>query len=104
MKQLSLSKVALDSVSNELKGLDSKVYPNPVKDKLNLKMNSDANKLYSIEMIDLAGRTVADFGKKIIGGEVDLQFDVSQLYSGNYNLIISDDKGKSRTIKVVIAK
>ncbi len=92
------------SVTNQLVGLTSNIYPNPVKDILNLKMSSDENKLYSIEMIDLAGCTVANFGKKIIGGEAELQFDVSQITSGNYSLIISDDKGKSSIIKVVIAK
>ena len=89
------------SVSSKLVGLTSTVYPNPVKDKLNLKMNSVENRLYSIEMIDLIGRTVANFGKKIIGGEAEWQLDVSQIPTGDYNLIISDDKGKSRIIKVV---
>lgn len=92
------------SVTNELIGLSSTVYPNPVKDMLNLKLKSDVNRLYSIEMIDLTGRRVADFGSKIIGGEADLQFDVSQIISGNYSLIISDDKGNSNSIKVLIAK
>lgn len=94
----------ISSVSDELVGLKSTVYPNPVKDMLNLKMKSDDNRLYSIEMIDLTGRTIADFGNRIIGGEADLQFDVSQISSGNYSLIISDDKGKSNIIKVLIAK
>ncbi len=92
------------SVSNEIVGLTSTVYPNPVKDMMNLKMKSDDNSLYSLELIDLTGRTVADFGKIIIGGEADLQFDVSQIISGNYSLVISDDKGNSNSIKVLIAK
>lgn len=92
------------SVSNELAGLTSTVYPNPVKDMLNLKMKSTDNRLYSIEMIDLTGRTVADYGKRIIGGEADLQFDVSQISTGNYSLVISDEKGKSNSIKVLIVK
>ncbi|MER3328333.1 MAG: T9SS type A sorting domain-containing protein, partial [Candidatus Kapaibacterium sp.] len=92
------------SVSDEIVGLTITIYPNPIKDMLNLKMKSKENKLYTIELIDLTGRNVSNFGKRIIGGETDLQFDVSQINSGNYSLVISDDKGKSNSIKVMIAK
>lgn len=94
----------LYSVANELVGLTTTVYPNPIKNNLNLKLNSDSNRLLSIEMIDLSGRKVADFGRKIIGGEAELHFDVSHITSGNYSLIITDDKGNSTVSKVVIAK
>ncbi len=92
------------SVTNELTGLTTKIYPNPVKDFLNINLKSNDNKLYSLELIDLSGRLVANYGKKIIGGQAVLQFDVSNIISGSYSLVISDDKGNSSAFRVLIEK
>jgi len=92
------------SITNELTGLTTKIYPNPVKDFLNINLKSNDNKLYSLELIDLSGRLVANYGKKIIGGQAVLQFDVSNIISGSYSLVISDDKGNSSAIRVLIEK
>jgi subtilisin family serine protease/photosystem II stability/assembly factor-like uncharacterized protein len=74
-------------------GFDIKIlYPNPVLDKLNLVMNSDRERDMSISIYGLTGK---DYGTRmatsISAGTTTLDFKISDLPSGAYNLIFDID-------------
>lgn len=73
------------------------IYPNPVQDILNVDLEADMDK---IQILDLKGRIVKDFGKQVAGIH---QFDVSNLEAGTY-FVLFNYEGKSYSLKLVCAK
>jgi len=94
----------LNNVRQEIVDLNNSAYPNPTRDILNLRLDSKINKTLSIDIIDITGRKVISYGKKIIIGELELQLNLSSLENGSYSLVITDDEGRSNTLKVIVEK
>jgi len=77
------------------------VYPNPVKDDLNVVFNASENKSYNIRLIDITGRTIKEQTLESVAGENKIQFDVTTLPGGIYFAWIISD-GKKETVKVIV--
>lgn len=92
------------SVDNILTTIKTNIYPNPAKETLNLTIESESNKLYSMEIVDLRGRRVLDLGSIIIGGKLDLNYDIAALENGTYNIVISDSNNRTQILKLIVAK
>ena len=92
------------SVDNILTTIKTNIYPNPAKETLNLTIESESNKLYSMEIVDLRGRRVLDLGSMIIGGKLDLNYDIAALENGTYNIVISDSNNRAQILKLIVAK
>jgi hypothetical protein len=73
------------------------LYPNPSRDKLTVEFNTEG--YFSIQIIDLMGRTIIA-NKSIISGTI---LNLDKLRSGNYFVVISDEKSNLKgTQKLVI--
>ncbi len=82
---------------DEIKSIDFSIYPNPAKDKLTVEFSAEGN--YSIQIIDLMGRTIVA-NKSITSGTI---LSLDKLTSGNYFVVISDEKSNLKgTQKLVI--
>jgi hypothetical protein len=82
---------------DEIKSVYFSIYPNPTKDKLTVEFNSEGN--YSIQIIDLMGRTIVA-NKSITSGTI---LSLDKLTSGNYFVVISDQNSNLKgTQKLVI--
>jgi para-nitrobenzyl esterase len=82
---------------DEIKSVNFSIYPNPAKDKLTVEFNSEGN--YSIQIIDLMGRTIIA-NKSVTSGTI---LNLDKLTSGNYFVVISDEKSNLKgTQKLVI--
>jgi poly(3-hydroxybutyrate) depolymerase len=82
---------------DEIKSVDFSIYPNPTKDKLTVEFNAEGN--YSIQIIDLMGRTIVA-NKSITSGTI---LSLDKLTSGNYFVVISDQNSYIKgTQKLVI--
>jgi len=78
--------IGIDDLSNDLA---INTYPNPVREILNIKIHSTAQRSFHITIIDLAGR---EYFSSSINSE-DQVIDVSFLPSGIYMLKLQDKKG-----------
>jgi hypothetical protein len=82
---------------DEIKSVDFSIYPNPSRDKLTVEFNTEG--YFSIQIIDLMGRTIIA-NKSIISGTI---LNLDKLRSGNYFVVISDEKSNLKgTQKLVI--
>lgn len=73
------------------------VYPNPVKDYLNIEL---AQAIDQVQILDLQGKVVQDLGKLDMGNH---QFDVSDLKSGIY-FVVFKNKSESFSLKLVCTR
>ena len=73
------------------------VYPNPVKDYLNIEL---AQAVDQVQIIDLQGKIVQDLGQLDMGSH---QFDASSLKSGIY-FVVFKNKSESFSLKLVCAR
>lgn len=73
------------------------VYPNPVKDYLNIEL---AQAIDQVQIIDLQGKIVQDLGSLDMGNH---QFDVNGLKSGIY-FVVFKNKSESFSLKLVCAR
>ncbi|WP_027384572.1 M4 family metallopeptidase [Epilithonimonas caeni] len=69
------------------------IYPNPVKDVLNIKSNESGDSTYRI--FNTAGQSVAN------GKSVDNKIDVNKLSTGNYIIELVNKKGEKSTQKFI---
>ena len=83
---------------DEIKSVDFSIYPNPAKDKLTVEFNAEGN--YSIQIIDLMGRTIV--ANKSITSETILSLD--KLTSGNYFVVIYDEKSNLKGTQQLVIK
>ncbi len=81
--------------------LDITVFPNPTSDLIAIQINDLAKEEFTIELIDLSGRVVAD--SKIEHGSTIAYFDTQTIYSGTYIVRIAAG-AFSTTKKVTIVK
>ena len=73
------------------------VYPNTVKDYLNIEL---AQAIEQVQIIDLQGKVVQDLGQLDMGSH---QFDASSLKSGIY-FVVFKNKSESFSLKLVCAR
>lgn len=83
---------------DEIKSVDFSIYPNPTKDKVTVEFNADGN--YSIQIIDLTGRVIIA-NQSIISGTI---LSLDKLTSGNYFVVISDEKSKLKGTQQLVIK
>ena len=83
---------------DEIKSVDFSIYPNPAKDKLTVDFNAEGN--YSIQIIDLMGRTIVA-NKSITSGTI---LSLDKLTSGNYFVVISDEKSNLKGTQQLVIK
>lgn len=82
----------------ELNGLrDYKVYPNPVKDELNIQLISEALGTLNATVIDPTGRIVYNELWQNTGGKTIRKIDMSAFDAGVYTLIINNEQGRTAT-------
>ncbi|MFD2890623.1 T9SS type A sorting domain-containing protein [Flavobacterium chuncheonense] len=86
--------LAAETFSNEL-GSTLAIYPNPVKDVLNVK--TDTENIKSVQIYDVKGRVVKD----VIVNQNSSQLNVADLESGVYMIKIVTDQDSSTTKKFI---
>jgi hypothetical protein len=64
--------------------LFSSIYPNPVKDRLQLVISSPVNTEVQLVITDFAGRVIKQVNSRVVTGENQLQLDAANLPSGTY--------------------
>lgn len=79
----------------------SAVYPNPVKDQLNLSIVSPASEKASITVTDVTGKVVMLLNKTLVSGDNNLNINVSTLSTGSYyiRLVAGDETKTTQFIK-----
>ncbi len=81
----AVTEVILPVSLDEIKNTGIHVYPNPVKDKLQIRMDITERESVLIQLFDVYGRKIRDFYSGTLNpGVHDLRFDVSDLGSGIY--------------------
>lgn len=70
--------------SAQIKAEISRVFPNPVQDKLNIVLNSVGVEKVTISITDLAGKTIALKSLETSIGDNNISFNTSSLASGTY--------------------
>jgi hypothetical protein len=77
------------------------VYPNPVRDQLNIVFNQSEEKNINISLLDITGRMIQNYMITSVTGENRFQIDVSAIPRGIYfTYLLSDDK--KQVMKVVV--
>jgi hypothetical protein len=82
-----LDDTSIDELENQL----LTIYPNPVKDRLHLELQSNKNQDITIEILDAKGAIVYARSLKITLGNNTIDFDLSTLHSGIYQIRIHID-------------
>jgi hypothetical protein len=89
--------VYFTNLCESLSGLDYvNLYPNPATDKLNVDLVLAKAKMIRFRVIDMGGRVITDYGTTenyTEGGQFKHQIDVSDLQSGLYMLVMTDEEG-----------
>lgn len=70
--------------SAQIKADISRVYPNPVQDKLNIVLNIVGNEKVTISITDLVGKTIATKSIDAVNGDNNISFNTTQLAKGTY--------------------
>ena len=76
----------------------STIYPNPVKNTLNVKVASLNNEKVTLQLTDLSGRLLQNKVTQVGNGETIVQLDVSHLSAGTYFVKIISGDGKQNTV------
>lgn len=66
------------------------VYPNPVKETLNLSITQPESGKYRIEVYDMMGRLVMSQREELVGGNTVVQLGVGTLAKGKYNIMVKN--------------
>ncbi|MFN3530706.1 MAG: PA domain-containing protein [Bacteroidia bacterium] len=90
-----ISEPAGVSVENKLRNdLNIRVYPNPVRDELNIRMSADDHiGRVNYEVMDISGRVVLQGQEMVDGFSHQSQISVGQLQQGVYTLVLKTNKG-----------
>ncbi len=90
---LQLAEGTSTSTRNLASEMDIKVFPNPVKESLNIQLNNSEKGQYEINIINLAGQVLASETRTILADESTQLLDLRSLTSGAYFLQIINEKG-----------
>jgi hypothetical protein len=97
--------VYFTNLCESLPGVDFvNLYPNPATDKLNIDLVLQKAKKIRFRVIDLGGREITEFGSPenfTEGGQFKHQLDISNLQSGLYVLVMTDEEGAKLTKRFV---
>ena len=74
-----------------------KVFPNPVREQINISMNTDYDGEYTISIIDILGKVVRTEKIELLGG---ISLNAQGLESGHYSLILQNNEEQA-SIKFV---
>jgi hypothetical protein len=90
---------------NELRNdLSIRVYPNPVRDELNIRINAEnAIGAVNYDVMDVAGRIVMSGTKMVDGLNDQMTLSVGQLQEGLYTIVMKTNKGFN-TSRFVVTK
>jgi hypothetical protein len=90
---------------NEIRNdLNIRVYPNPVRDHLNIRINAEnAIGAVNYDVMDVAGRIVMSGTKMVDGLNDQMTLSVGQLQEGLYTLVMKTNKGFN-TSRFVVTK
>ena len=80
----TVSNIGIDAISLGMFALT--IYPNPTNEFLSIKLNTNKNTIYSIEILDISGRAV------LTQSLVDANIDISLLTSGMYFVKLFNSK------------
>ncbi len=78
------------------------VYPNPVKDRLNINISSATAEKVTMSIIDVLGKVLIQKVVQLTIGELSISEDISQLNKGNYLLKLTDASGKTNDLKKIV--
>lgn len=70
------------------------VYPNPVKDLLNVTIASSNSKSVKVSITDLLGKTVLNTNASLVQGDNNIQIKLNKLSVGSYTITVMDANGK----------
>lgn len=90
--------LAVDAMEDEDPGMLSRIYPNPVRDKLTVELAAKMNLHYEIS--DANGKILRS-GKLY---EQTTELDVASLPAGNYQLVLTDDSKKVESLTFIKSK
>ena len=97
--------VYFTNLCETLPGLDYvNLYPNPATDKLNVDLVLSKAKTIRFRVIDMGGRVITDYGvpeNYSEGGQFKHQIDLSNIQSGLYVLVMTDEEGAKLTRRFV---
>ena len=68
-----------------------KIYPNPVQNKLNIKIETRESAKATILVTDLSGKIISETPISLLTGENDITIDIKNVSSGTYHLIITEN-------------
>lgn len=94
-------------VTSVTEGMEKELYlfPNPVSDQINLRINNQESGWAKVDIVDASGKVVRNlFHQTIPAADTTLNEDVSDLHSGMYFLLISRQKGHGKTLMKFIKK
>jgi hypothetical protein len=97
--------VYFTNLCESLSGLDYvNLYPNPVREKLNVDLVLQKAKQIRFRVLDLGGRLISDNGvpeNYPAGGRYTSQLDVSKLQNGFYLMVMTDEEGAKVTRRFI---
>jgi len=96
---LSTTKVEIDWKGNNT--LNTKVYPNPFKQEINIEILKSVSNNYRIYITDVLGKTVWKEEISLDGEEKYITINTDNYAAGLYQLIIADDLGNSVAHKII---
>ncbi len=91
----------LDETS--LNDFDTKIYPNPASNEIQLSFNSSVTTMAYVSIIDMIGREVRLVNKEVVSGMNNLKVDVSDLRQGVY-MVKTSVNGKVSRTKLILKK
>jgi len=91
----SIAQVSLNS-----KAEVASIYPNPVKEVMNVTINGTENTAYTLRIINLAGKEVANTNKAKIATK-QFSMNVSNLAGGVYMVEFTNAKGEKSLVKMI---
>jgi len=99
----TLAVTITNCIREQLAGANNYVnaFPNPAMDNVNIEFTSDANSEFNINLIDMAGRIVRTQSGVSSEGLNQLKFDVADLTSGVYMIVLNNGSNRS-TFRLMI--
>ncbi|HHH54994.1 MAG TPA: T9SS type A sorting domain-containing protein, partial [Bacteroidetes bacterium] len=88
------------TAENIVNSNDAIIYPNPAKDKVNLYINSNKSQDITIEIVDITGKMVSHFKRRLHQEENHLIFDLKEINQGVYILKIRELGVQSKFVVV----
>lgn len=87
-------------VINSTSTLDiAAIYPNPVKNEMNLKVDATKSGAATVSIIDIAGKVIAKYPVQVSEGNNNFVFQVQMLKSGSYFVKFDANEGVSKSVR-----